>query len=133
MLNLLIAIMQDSYDKVKEREAVEGLREKAKTIMAMELLHPNLHDYPRYMHVAEPETTMTDIGSIQIERDKGITGRIAERVVSEVDEKLLRLNDLHMQRMASLEASQRKLQSDVGDIKTLLSEILQSSEHQTRR
>ena len=28
MLNLLIAVMQDSYDKIKEQEQIEGLREK---------------------------------------------------------------------------------------------------------
>eukprot|EP01048_Picozoa_sp_COSAG05_P009691 COSAG05_NODE_808_length_7189_cov_16.336530_10_plen_125_part_00 len=56
MLNLLIAIMQDSYDKVKEQEEIEGLREKGKTIVAMELLWPNSHVFPRFMHLAEPRS-----------------------------------------------------------------------------
>jgi hypothetical protein len=42
MLNLLIAIMQDSYDKVKEQEVVEGLREKGKTIVGKSCVHLRL-------------------------------------------------------------------------------------------
>ena len=37
---------------------VEGLREKAKTIVAMELVYPSAHAFPRYMHVAVPEDAM---------------------------------------------------------------------------
>jgi hypothetical protein len=38
MLNLIIAIMGDSYEKVKENETVEALHERAKVIVDMELL-----------------------------------------------------------------------------------------------
>jgi hypothetical protein len=40
MLNLVIAIMADSYEKVKESEAVHALHERAKMIVDMELQHP---------------------------------------------------------------------------------------------
>jgi len=36
MLNLLIAIMGDSYDRVQAKEEVEGLMERAKIICRME-------------------------------------------------------------------------------------------------
>ena len=38
MMNLVIAIMGDSYEKVKEKETVEALHERAKVIVDMELL-----------------------------------------------------------------------------------------------
>ena len=52
-MNLLIAIMGDSYEKVKETERVQALHERAKIIVDMELQHPTWHSYPRYMHIAE--------------------------------------------------------------------------------
>merc|ERR1712127_99097 len=41
LLNLLIAIMSDSYEKVKESERVQALRERARIIMESELTHPS--------------------------------------------------------------------------------------------
>ena len=38
MMNLIIAIMGDSYEKVKEHETIEALHERAKIIVDMELL-----------------------------------------------------------------------------------------------
>ena len=38
MMNLIIAIMGDSYEKVKEHEVIEALHERAKIIVDMELL-----------------------------------------------------------------------------------------------
>ena len=77
------------------------------------------------MHIAEPETTMTDVASIRAERDTGMTGRIAERVVGEVDEKISRASDAQARRMAGLEASQKQLQADVDQIKTLLGQLVE--------
>ena len=53
MLNLLIAIMGDSYSMVKESELIEGLRERAKLIVEHELLFPWRQTYCRYLHIAE--------------------------------------------------------------------------------
>jgi hypothetical protein len=47
MLNLLIAIMGDSYSMVKESELVEGLHERAKLIVEHELLFPWRQTYCR--------------------------------------------------------------------------------------
>jgi hypothetical protein len=119
--------VQDSYDKVKEREAVEGLREKAKTIVAMEMLHPTMHAFPRYLHVAAAETRMMDVASIRAERDTGMTGRIVERVIREVDEKINRASDLQGQRMAGLEVTQKRLQIDVDEMKAMLVLLVEQS------
>ena len=40
MMNLVIAIMGDSYEMVKENEIVEALHERAKIIVDFELLYP---------------------------------------------------------------------------------------------
>merc|ERR1712185_891874 len=53
LLNLLIAIMGDSYEKVKESERVEALRERAQIIVEAERTHPNRQNYHEYMHVVE--------------------------------------------------------------------------------
>jgi hypothetical protein len=103
MLNLLIAIMQDSYDKVKEREAVEGLHEKAKTIVVMELLHPGRQSFPTYMHIAEPESDMTNITAIKAQRDHGMSGRIADRLAEEMSERLASLEERADARAEALE------------------------------
>jgi hypothetical protein len=132
MLNLLIAIMSDSYDKVKERELVEGLKEKAKTIVGMELLHPSMHSFPKYMHIAEPESDMINVSQIRTERDNGMSGRIANRLVKEVDERISVLEQHSNQRSAvleqqvkSVEAAQRKMQGDVDEVKQLLTSLIQ--------
>ena len=52
-MNVLIAIMADSYEMVKEHEKVEALHERAKMIADMELLHPGWHRFSTYMHVCE--------------------------------------------------------------------------------
>ena len=49
-LNLLIAIMGDSYEKVKESEHVEAIRERARIIVEEEKRFPKSHRYHRFMH-----------------------------------------------------------------------------------
>ena len=52
-LNLLIAIMGDSYEKVKESERVEAIRERARIVVEMEKRFPTSHRYHRFMHFVE--------------------------------------------------------------------------------
>ena len=53
MMNLIIAIMGDSYEMVKENETIEALHERAKIIVDMELLcaytQPTASAFTRYM------------------------------------------------------------------------------------
>ena len=44
-MNLLIAIMGDSYEKVKESERVQALRERAQIIVEAERTNPSWHTY----------------------------------------------------------------------------------------
>jgi hypothetical protein len=74
LLNLLIAIMSDSYEKVKESERVEALRERARIIVEAELTHPSWHRYHRYMHIVEA----ADTSEMAVREWEGITGRVKQ-------------------------------------------------------
>ena len=73
-MNLLIAIMGDSYEKVKETERVQALHERAKIIVDMEIQHPGWHEYPKYMHIAEA----ADEYGVPLPEWAGITGRVKQ-------------------------------------------------------
>ena len=74
LLNLLIAIMSDSYEKVKESERVEALRERARIIVESELTQPSWHRYHRYMHIVEA----ADTSETTVREWEGITGRVKQ-------------------------------------------------------
>ena len=69
---MLIAVMADSYEMVKEHEKVEALHERAKMIADMELQHPGWHTYSEFMHVCEA----ADEESALDPEWAGITGRV---------------------------------------------------------
>ena len=88
MLNLLIAIMGDSYEKVKEAETVEGLLGKAKMIVNAELLHDagsfimmasNRNHYPAYMHIVEAVDDDEGPGRPW----EGVAGRVREEMAKQ--------------------------------------------------
>ena len=80
MMNLLIAIMGDSYEKVKEGETVEGIKERAKTVVDMELRYPLMHDYPKYMCICEGAEDDTDLPKPWA----GIGGRVISETIKVV-------------------------------------------------
>jgi hypothetical protein len=110
--------MQDSYDKVKEREAIEGLREKALTIVAMELLHPSQHVFPMYMHIAEPESDIYDSAGPQATRDNGMGGRIANNLAASTNERIAALETRAAER-------ELKLQAELEEMKAMLAQLLE--------
>ena len=73
-MNVLIAIMADSYEMVKEHEKVEALHERAKMIADMELQHPGWHRYSQYMHICE---AADDDSGLEAEWS-GVAGRVKE-------------------------------------------------------
>ena len=92
MLNMLIAIMADSYEKVKENEKVHALHERATMVVDMELQHPGWHTFSKYMHVAEA----ADEDSAQALEWEGITGRVKQllrKEVADVTGRVDRVND----------------------------------------
>ena len=76
-MNLLIAIMGDSYEKVKESERVQALRERAQIIVQAERTNPSWHTCHKYMHIAEPADISTSDARKNIEWE-GITGRVKQ-------------------------------------------------------
>ena len=76
-MNLLIAIMGDSYEKVKESERVQALRERAQIIVGAERTNPSWHKYHKYMHIAEPADISTSDAQKNVEWE-GITGRVKQ-------------------------------------------------------
>eukprot|EP01047_Picozoa_sp_COSAG01_P044079 COSAG01_NODE_3960_length_5493_cov_2.949203_4_plen_153_part_00 len=123
MLNLLIAIMQDSYDKVKEREEIEGLREKGKTVVAMEQMWPGQHTHPRYMHIAVPRTNVSDLEEAKRQRDKGMGGRIADRVSADFTQRMGALERKMDARSQDLEAKVDAVAGEMTEIKALLEKL----------
>jgi hypothetical protein len=81
-LNLLIAIMADSFEKVKESERVEALRERAQIVVDMELHHPNWHTFHKYMHVVD----LVDANKAPTSESSwdGITGRVKHLLRAEM-------------------------------------------------
>ena len=54
----------------------------------MELLHPSHHAFPRYMHIAEPESELMSHKALEAKRDSGMGGRIADRLALTTDARL---------------------------------------------
>lgn len=81
-LNLLIAIMSDSYEKVKESEHVEAIRERARIIVEAEKRAPKSHQYHRFMHYVE---VIDSAGKFQEMAWEGMTNRVNQMMKSEID------------------------------------------------
>ena len=88
MLNLLIAVMGDSFEKVKADEAPHAMFEQSETIVeyerlliALRLWDPKDKDrFPRYMIIAEEAETKG-----AAETADGITGRVRKHLDASAD------------------------------------------------
>ena len=126
-LNLLIAIMGDSYEKVKESERVEALRERARIIVEAERTHPGRHNYYRYMHFVEA----ADSSEPAPQEWEGITGRVKqlnEEQERRIEEKIDKKNDEVMAEIKRLEASvdskiDGKIDGKIEEVKADMREI----------
>ena len=82
-LNLLIAIMGDSYEKVKESERVEAIRERARIVVEMEKRFQKSHRYHRFMHFVE----VADVAGRPHEVAwEGVTRRVTEVMRAETSQ-----------------------------------------------
>ena len=85
LLNLLIAIMSDSYEQVKESEVVEDRKGRASLIVEHERLWPDENTYPRFMHVLRP----TEGGGEELQPWEGVAGKmkqVEDRVTARLTE-----------------------------------------------
>ena len=94
---MLIAIMADSYEKVKESERVEGIRERARIVVEQEKRFPTSHRYHRFLHFVET----TDSSRKEHEMAwEGVTKRVSQtlslevgRLEGKIDKELAELKD----------------------------------------
>ena len=132
-MNVLIAIMADSYEMVKEHEKVEALHERAKMIADMELLHPGWHRFSTYMHVCEA----ADEDSGLEPEWAGVAGRVkvllgdSKSELQEEMQKSTRLLQLRMDQqqhdVTAMASDVAALKSEVASVKALLLQIVDSS------
>jgi predicted Holliday junction resolvase-like endonuclease len=128
MLNLLIAIMSDSYERVKEGEAVEALKLRAETIineeaMMSEAEWKNKDWFPEYLEVMQatepPEIVWSGVsGAISdLERTMGkkvetvandLEGKI-DKVASDLEDKM----DEVSSKMEALRREQHTMQKEI--------------------
>ena len=124
-LNVLIAIMADSYEMVKEHEKVEALHERANMIADMELQHPGWHRYSQYMHICEA----ADEDSGLEPEWAGVAGRV-KVLLGDVQLEMARAEDVAALKscMDKQQEDAESLRSEVASIKALLLQVLESGE-----
>ena len=84
LLNLLIALLSDSYEEVKEREKMEFTMQRADIICELEMIHltgkgDNQDYFPDVVHILRPSG---DVSSHQRQEWKGIAGQIRHDIES---------------------------------------------------
>ena len=128
-MNVLIAIMADSYEMVKEHEKVEALHERAKMIADMELLHPGWHRFSTYMHVCEA----ADEDSGLEPEWSGVAGRVKVLLgdaKSDLHSDLAAAKDEMRRDVAALSNDVGALKSDVAGLNALLHQLVESAARQ---
>jgi hypothetical protein len=113
MLNLLIAIMGDSYDKVQARLGVEGLFERAKMIVDAEQVQPGRHWYPDCLHIKQP----ADIEDQAPKEQVGITGRVKQ----DMDKLQAAMKEQMEERLAE---SEKKTLNEISKLESKLNRII---------
>ena len=135
-LNVLIAIMADSYEMVKEHEKVEALHERAKMIADMELQHPGWHRYSQYMHICEAADEDSGLepewagvaGRVKVllagatERTSQEVAAVQSDVVSAVQGGMAELKG-DVAELMQLKDDVSQLQADMGTVKDLLAQL----------
>ena len=117
-LNVLIAIMADSYEMVKEHEKVEALHERAKMIADMELQHPGWHRYSQYMHICEA----ADEDSGLEPEWAGVAGRVKVLLAGATERTSQQVAAVQGD-VAELKDDVSQLKADMGTVKDLLNEL----------
>ena len=110
--------MGDSYEKVKESERVEGIRERARIIVEAEKRFPKSHRYHRFMHFVEVVDSTSKLQHVAWE---GVTRRVTEVVATRSD----RL-DGELSQMKSVQVeTNNKLELQLGELAQMKSELAQ--------
>ena len=116
LLNMLIAIMGDSYEKVKESERVEALRERAQIIVEAELSSRHRHKYHKYMHFVDA-TDSSEL--VSFEHWDGITGRVKQLLEAQDG----RMKNQLKGEMDAVRGEMDTVRGELRDIKQLLASV----------
>ena len=132
-MNLLIAIMGDSYEKVKESERVQALRERAQIIVEAERTNPSWQKYHKYMHIAEAADISTSDAQKNLEWE-GITGRVKQLLEMQTAEAKVERAELKAETAevkaelkAELKAETAEIKAELAEVKALLGTLLERS------
>ena len=131
LLNLLIAIMSDSYEQVKESEVVEDRKGRASLIVEHERLWPAENTYPRFMHVLRP----AEGGGEELQPWEGVAGKM-KQVEDRVTARLTGLaveNAELKEKLSKQEASLSKVQGEMSEMLKLLREMAPGPAQPTQR
>ena len=123
MLNLLIAIMSDSYEKVKDGEVVEALKLRAETIISEEAMMSEAdwrEDwFPQYLEVLQatepPEIVWSGVSGQISNLDRAMNKKVgsAEKAIKEVNEKVGQLESKMADEMGKMSSKVEALQKEM--------------------
>ena len=122
---MLIAIMGDSYEKVKESERVEAIRERAHIVVEMEKRFPKSHSYHRFMHYVEAADVAERPHELAWE---GVTRRVGQMMREEIgrlEQNLQQLDDKLEQNQQKLDGKLVELQGEMNSRFELLERNLE--------
>ena len=125
-LNLLIAIMGDSYEKVKESERVEAVRERARIVVHAERCFPKSHRYHRFMHFV---SAVDSTGKSEHTAWEGVTRRVTNVVRMRSD----RLDDKLSQMKSEMDATMNDQSEMNAKMNAKLAQIENELAHTNRK
>ena len=136
LLNLLIALMGDSYEKVQEKSKVEALRERAGLLVEMEMVIEYLlgerfllkHNYcPRWLHAVLPKEAMSSDGASRQREWSGVAGTIKSDIEASMTQLKTQIRD-EMDRLH--DALSRELQDKMRNMMQSMNDALANAQRQ---
>ena len=138
MLNLLIAIMSDSYEKVKDGEVVEARKLTAQTIIDEEAMmseedRSNKAYFPEFLEVLqatdEPEVVWLgvsgQISKLGVKVDEKVD-KVDEKIDS-VDDKVEKLATQMNENVKSMDGKVDMLAAEMSELKELMKALVDSN------
>ena len=124
MLNLLIAIMADSYEKVKESEVVEARKLRAQTIIDEEALmsdadRQNPAYFPKFLQVLRATEGREEVWA-------GLSGKMVSEILK-VEEKMKENHEATNAEIASVKSDVASVKSDVAELKAMVAQLLEQT------
>ena len=124
MLNLLIAIMADSYEKVKESEVVEARKLRAQTIIDEEALmsdadRQNPAYFPKFLQVLRATEGKEEVWA-------GLSGKMVSEILK-VEDKMKENHEAMNAEVASVKSDVASVKSDVAELKAMVAQLLEQT------